>query len=104
MSHGGVMLKSDHEPQDELAPDGVASSDLDLLPLCEAKTRARVPCKRYGNVRNGRCNLHGGASTGPINPVSGASHPRYTTGKRTKEAIATRKLIAHFRQSLKAYE
>lgn len=98
------MLKSDHEPQDDLEPDVVAPSGLSILPLCGAKTRAGMPCTRYGNVRNGRCNLHGGASTGPINPVSGASHPRYTTGKRTKEAIATRKLIAHFRQSLKAYE
>ena len=97
------MLKSNHEPQDAIALDGVTPNDLNLLPLCGAKTRAGVPCKRYGNVRNGRCHLHGGASTGPINPISGASHPRYTTGKRTKEAIATRKLIAHFRQSLKAY-
>ena len=98
------MLKSDHEPQDELAPDVVASGDLAMLPLCGAKTKAGEKCTRYGNVRNGRCHLHGGASTGPINPVSGANHPRYTTGKRTKEAIATRKLIAHFRQSLIAYE
>ena len=98
------MLKSDHEPQAEVIPNSVTPSDLSLLPLCGAKTRAGVSCKRYGNARNGRCNLHGGASTGPINPVSGTNHPRYTAGKRTKEAIATRKLIAHFRQSLKAYE
>ncbi len=38
--------------------------DLNSLPRCGAKTRAGTPCKRFGNLRNGRCKLHGGRSTG----------------------------------------
>ena len=32
---------------------------------CGARTRAGTPCKRRPDSRNGRCKLHGGASTGP---------------------------------------
>ncbi|HIF9109856.1 TPA: HGGxSTG domain-containing protein [Photobacterium damselae] len=38
--------------------------DLNSLPLCNAKTRQGTLCKRRGNLRNGRCKLHGGNSTG----------------------------------------
>ncbi|MDN0085428.1 HGGxSTG domain-containing protein [Crenobacter sp. SG2305] len=35
-------------------------------PTCGAKTRAGTPCQhRNISKRNGRCKLHGGASTGP---------------------------------------
>ena len=39
--------------------------DLNNLPRCGAKTRTGTPCQHLGNARNGRCRLHGGASTGP---------------------------------------
>ena len=32
---------------------------------CLAKTRSGGQCQRAGNPKNGRCHLHGGASTGP---------------------------------------
>ena len=32
---------------------------------CNAKTRSGGTCQRAGNPMNGRCHLHGGASTGP---------------------------------------
>lgn len=32
---------------------------------CGAKTRSGTPCQRPGNKKNGRCRVHGGASTGP---------------------------------------
>ena len=32
---------------------------------CNAQTRAGTPCKRRNLYSNGRCNLHGGLSTGP---------------------------------------
>ncbi|MCF1437266.1 MAG: hypothetical protein LPD71_00435 [Shewanella sp.] len=38
--------------------------DLNSLPQCGAKTRSGEPCKRLGNLHNGRCKLHGGRSTG----------------------------------------
>ena len=33
-------------------------------PLCGAKTRSGQPCQNRG-MANGRCRMHGGASTGP---------------------------------------
>jgi len=33
--------------------------------LCRAKTRSGGICQLKGNPKNGRCHLHGGASTGP---------------------------------------
>ncbi len=40
--------------------------DLNTLPFCNAKTRSTgKPCKRRGNLVNGRCRLHGGKSSGP---------------------------------------
>jgi hypothetical protein len=35
--------------------------------LCGARTRAGTPCQRWPRP-NGRCKLHGGASTGPRTP------------------------------------
>ena len=32
---------------------------------CLAKTRSGELCQRAGSPKNGRCHLHGGASTGP---------------------------------------
>lgn len=32
---------------------------------CEARTRSGAPCRAPANPKNGRCKLHGGASTGP---------------------------------------
>lgn len=32
---------------------------------CGATTRAGTPCKQRGLFSSGRCNLHGGLSTGP---------------------------------------
>ena len=35
------------------------------MQLCNARTRSGDACRRFGNVKNGRCHLHGGKSTGP---------------------------------------
>ena len=58
-------------------------------------------CKHRGNIRNGRCKRHGGASTGPTNQTFGKSHHRYVHGLRTKEVIAMRKLLSEINESLK---
>ena len=83
------MLKNNHKAR-------VTSSrfDLNTLPTCGARTRSGGLCKHKGNVRNGRCKRHGGASTGPINQTFGKSHHRYVHGLRTKEVIAIRKLLS----------
>lgn len=88
------MIESDHQGHKPIR------FDFDTLPLCGAKNRAGGTCRHKGNIRNGRCKLHGGASTGPINPACGPSNARYTNGLRTKEAIAIRKQAAYLRKAL----
>ena len=88
------MIKSDHQDHKPIR------FNFNALPLCGAKTRAGGQCKHRGNVRNGRCKFHGGASTGPINPACGPDNARYTNGLRTKEAIAIRKIARALRQLL----
>ena len=56
--------------------------------------------KHKGNIRNGRCKRHGGASTGPMNQTFGKDHHRYIHGMRTKEVIAMRRVVAEMKKSL----
>jgi len=58
---------------------------------CGAKTRKGTECQRPANKRNGRCRVHGGASTGPRTEegrarISDANlrHGRYTKDKLEK--------------------
>ena len=90
------MLKKDYKAR-------VAANQFDLntLPICGARTRSGALCKHKGNLRNGRCKRHGGASTGPINQTFGKNHHRYVHGLRTKEVIIIRKLVADLHESLK---
>jgi len=89
------MLKKDYKAR-------VAANqfDLDTLPICGARTRSGSLCKHKGNIRNGRCKRHGGASTGPINQAFGKNHHRYVHGLKTKEVIAMRTLLAGLTQSI----
>ena len=90
------MLKKDYKAR-------VAANQfgLNTLPTCGARTRSGGLCKHKGNVRNGRCKRHGGASKGPINQPYGKDHHRYVHGLRTKELIAMRKLLSKMDKSLK---
>jgi hypothetical protein len=90
------MLKNDHKAH-------VPSSrfDLNTLPICGARTRSGGSCKHKGNICNGRCKRHGGASTGPTNQTFGKNHHRYVHGLRSKEVITMRKLAAEMGKSLR---
>jgi hypothetical protein len=52
---------------------------LALHPKCGAKCRSGIPCKNAA-MRNGRCRMHGGKSTGP----------RIKHGQRTRASIQQR--------------
>ncbi|MDC0971444.1 HGGxSTG domain-containing protein [Alphaproteobacteria bacterium] len=59
---------------------------------CGAKTRMGTACQRPANKRNGRCRVHGGASTGPRTKEGRARisetnlrHGRYTKDKLEKQ-------------------
>jgi hypothetical protein len=89
------MLKKDYK-----AHVATNQFDLNTLPICGARTRSGGLCKHKGNLRNGRCKRHGGASTGPINQTFGKNHHRYVHGLRTKEIVIIRKLLSRMTKSL----
>ena len=70
---------------------------------CGAKTRRGVPCQRPANKRNGRCRLHGGASSGPRTEQGRAkiAAANTTTGQHTKAMIARRKEDAKIAKGLR---
>ena len=66
-------------------------------------TSGHTPCQRPANKRNGRCRLHGGASSGPrtkggLAKIAAAST---TTGQHTKAMIAKRKEEAKIAKRLR---
>ena len=60
---------------------------------CGAKTRKGTACQRPANKKNGRCRLHGGASTGPKTDAGRVMIAKANTkhGKYTKDKILKRK-------------
>ena len=90
------MLKKDYK-----AHVAANQFDLNTLPTCGARTRSGGLCKHKGNIRNGRCKRHGGASTGPISQALGKNHHRYVHGLRSKEVITMRRLAAEMHKSLR---
>ena len=70
---------------------------------CGAKTRRGTPCQRPANKRNGRCRLHGGASSGPRTEQGRAkiAAANTTTGQHTKAMIAMRKEDAKIAKGLR---
>ena len=63
---------------------------------CGAKTRRGTPCQRPANKKNGRCRLHGGASTGTKTKEGRAriSAANLRHGKFTKDKLEKRKANA----------
>ena len=51
---------------------------------CGAKTRSGEPCKKWG-MKNGRCRLHGGASTGTPGRTNARTHGIYVTRLTVEE-------------------
>ena len=70
---------------------------------CGAKTRRGTPCKRPANKRNGRCRLHGGASTGPRTKegLAKIAAANTTTGQHTRAMIARRRKDAKIAKVLR---
>ncbi len=63
---------------------------------CGAKTRRGTACLRPANKKNGRCGLHGGASTG-ARTADGRAHisaANHRHGKFTKDKLEKRKANA----------
>ncbi len=69
------------------------------VPLCGARTRKGTPCRQPA-MKNGRCRLHGGKSTGPPKGNKNA----YKHGEYCESAIRNRRelreLLRQFRTAL----
>lgn len=63
-------------------------------PRCGAKTRKKQPC-RAPAMRNGRCRMHGGASTGPCTPEGLAQirKARTHSGRYTADLLNLRRAV-----------
>ncbi len=83
---------------------------------CGAKTRRGTACRRPANKRNGRCRLHGGASSGPRTEQGRAKiaatnlrHGEFTQAKIAKRredakiAKGLRDRLRVIEQNLKAF-
>ena len=55
------------QPQRGWLKNGNPPGDLTSCPRCGAETRRQTPCQSPA-MRNGRCRMHGGTSTGPRTP------------------------------------
>ena len=76
---------------------------------CGAQTRKGSPCANWG-MKNGRCRMHGGMSTGPKTPEgkersrrANWKHGQYSRAAR-EERRMLRQLMQEFSSSLKGME
>jgi len=82
MHSGRGWLKNDNQP-----------GDFSRAICCGAKTRPGTPCKSPA-MRNGRCRMHGGASTGPRTPegLEGSRRANWKTGEYSAQAKIDRRV------------
>src|SRR5579864_1960633 len=80
--------------------NGNTPGDFHNCERCCAKTRAGTPCKSPA-MKNGRCRMHGGKSTGP-RTTEGRARIRSANLKHGKYSHATRKKELLFRLADKA--
>lgn len=69
---------------------------------CGAKTRKGSPCQAPA-MKNGRCRLHGGKSTGPKTPagIERIRQAHLKHGMYTKEALAEKKQFSSLLKKLR---
>ena len=94
-----------HERRRERLKNGNCPGDLSAVKKCGAKTRVGAIC-RCPAMRNGRCRLHGGLSTGPKTPegrqrirLALLKHGRYTK-EAEQERLEWRELMLVSRKFL----
>jgi hypothetical protein len=83
--------------------NGNPPGDFAKAPRCGAKTRRGTVC-HCPAMRNGRCRLHGGLSTGPKTRegIERIRHAQLKHGRYTKEAQAERAEARRLRRELRA--
>ncbi len=92
-----AMAQIDNEPYAKRRgwlKNGNPPGDPSKAPRCGAKTRRGTPCQAPA-MPNGRCRMHGGASTGPRTPegLDRSRKANWKTGKYSTEARAWRRIL-----------
>src|ERR1039458_6235724 len=74
--------------------NGNSPGDPTTAPRCGARTRRGTACQAPA-MRNGRCRMHGGASTGPRTPegLARSRRSRWKPGLYSSESRAERKRV-----------
>ena len=88
------LLLKNHNPQ----------GDPSAAPRCGAKTRKGPPC-RGPAMKNGRCRMHGGKSTGPrtLQGLERSRKANWKHGYHSRRAIGERKLMQQFMKGCKEF-
>ncbi len=93
------MGKSDETPHASRGwlRNGNPPGDLSNLPKCGAKTRLKGSCKSPA-MRNGRCRMHGGKSTGPRTEEGKEriSKANFKHGEYSQETLLIKKALKKF--------
>jgi len=102
-----MMTKTEGQPHARRRgwlKSGNPPGDLSKVPRCGAKTRRGTPC-RAPAMKNGRCRMHGGGSTGPLTRA-GLERMRQAKTKHGLYAAATlefRRLVNRILREAKAH-
>jgi hypothetical protein len=80
--------------------NGNPSGDFFSAPRCGAKNRRGLPCQCPA-MRNGRCQMHGGKSTGP-KTAAGRERSRQAVWKHGAYSREVRELLAENRRQWRA--
>jgi len=99
-------IDSTQTPRRGWLKNGNPPGDSNTAPRCGAKTRRGTACQAPA-MRNGRCRMHGGASTGPRTPegLARSRRSRWKHGLYSLESRAEQKraheLVRQSRELLK---
>jgi hypothetical protein len=90
-----------HLPRRGWLKNGNTPGDFTKAPRCGAKTRKGHPCPQPA-MKNGRCRLHGGKSTGPRTPegLERMRQSKLKHGRYSKEAKAVNQYLRSFRATI----
>lgn len=91
-------LDEPHERRRGWLKNGNPPGDFSKAPRCGAKTRSGTPCQAPA-MKNGRCRLHGGKSTGPKTP-EGLERSRKARWKHGLYSADLKKEIRHYQEEI----
>jgi len=79
--------KAERQREWEARPEVVAAR---AAGKCGARTKRETPCANTGKGAGGRCDLHGGKSTGPKHWAAGGAHSKSPAVRAFREGMAGR--------------